>query len=265
MSKGLLSKMLFGLVCFLMAAAPVLAEEGYPLRAEFAKVKYITTDTLSRDYKKMIIVDVRSKLEFDVIHINKAIHIPVAKATFTKELENLRSKTAAEPMVFYCNGHTCKKAYEAAEQAMDQGFQSVFAYDAGIHDWVNANPDKTTLMGKTPAAKDKLISKEALGKRKIGFAEFKKRAEKDDVVVIDIREPFQRKEIPQLPKLRNIPSDRLVQLLAAREFKGKQLLITDAVGKQVEWLQYYLETNGYKNYYFLDKGALSADEAGALK
>ena len=32
----------------------------------------------------------------------------------------------------------------------------------------------------------------------------------------------------------------------------------DAVGKQVQWVQYYLEMNGYKNYYFLDKGVAEA-------
>jgi len=85
-------------------------------------------------------------------------------------------------------------------------------------------------------------------------------------MVIDAREPFQRKEIPQLPgTLRNVPTDRLVELIKKGEFKENQLLIMDAVGKQVEWIQYYLESEGYTNYYFLDKGFLSAAEAGAVK
>lgn len=248
-----------------MALFPCVAEEGFPLRAEFSKVKHISTEALAKDYKKVIIVDVRSKLEFDVIHINKALHIPVALATFGKELENVRSKNGTELIVFYCNGHKCKKAYEAAEQAMDLGFQNVYAYDAGIHDWTMAHPELATLLGKSPAAKEKLISSEMFAKKKIKYAEFKKKAEGQDAVVIDIREPFQRQEVPDIAKLRNIPSDRLVQLLAAREFKKKQLLITDAVGKQVEWLQYYLENYGYKNYYFLENGVLSAKDAGAVK
>lgn len=264
MGRKLFYFMVFMLVCCCTWSV-ALAEKGFPLRAEFPKVKYITIETLNKDYNKVIIIDVRSKIEFDVIHINKAIHIPVALATFGRELDNVRSKTGSEPLVFYCNGHMCKKAYEAVEQAMSLGFTNVYAFDAGIHDWAMAHPEKTTLMGKTPAARDKLIPAEMLKNRKISFAEFKKRAENSDAVVIDIREPFQRKEIPQLPKLRNIPSDRMIQLLAAREFSGKQLLITDAVGKQVEWLQYYLENYGYKNYYFLENGVLSAEEAGAVK
>ena len=263
--KKLMFSLLLPMVVCLSLSVAVAAEEGYPLRPKFPKVKYMTTETLNKEYNSAIIVDVRSDLEFTVIRVNRAMHIPVALATFSKELEKIRSRDSEKPIVFYCNGHTCAKAYEAAEQAMQLGFRNVFAYDAGIHDWVKAHPEKTTLMGVSPAPKNRLISKEALVAKKVGFADFKKKAEGSDAVVIDIREPFQRKEIPQLPKLRNIPSDRLVKLLESGEFKKNDLLILDAVGKQVEWLQYYLEKYGYKDYRFLKDGVLSAKEAGAVK
>ncbi|WP_243370107.1 rhodanese-like domain-containing protein [Geotalea sp. SG265] len=241
----------------LVSVSASFAEEGFPLRAKFPKVKYVTTEALNRDYAQAVIVDVRSDLEYSVIHINKALHIPIAQATFVKDLEKARSKENGKPAVFYCNGHSCAKAYEAAEQAMQAGFKNVFAYDAGIHDWVKMHPEKTTLMGVTPAPKNKLISGEALAKKKISLGEFKKKAEGPKAVVVDIREPFQRKVIPPFPKLRNIPSDRLLSLLEKGEFKNNDLLIFDAVGKQVEWLQYYLEKNGYSNYSFLKDGVLS--------
>ncbi|OGW39812.1 MAG: hypothetical protein A2010_07800 [Nitrospirae bacterium GWD2_57_9] len=241
------------------------AEEGYPLREKFPQVKYMTTEALNKDYQKVIVVDVRSKIEFDVIHVNKAVHEPITTALFTKNLEKIREKSGALPIAFYCNGHSCAKSYEATEMAMKAGFQNVYAYDAGIHDWAKAHPEKTTLMGKSPAPVDKLISKEMFEKRTVSFADFKKKAASPDAMVIDAREPFQRKQIPQLPgTLRNVPSDRLVELIQKGEFKGNQLLILDAVGKQVEWIQYYLEAGGYTNYYFLKKGVLSAVEAGAV-
>lgn len=264
--KQLLSRMLPFVVLSLCLAIPAaFAEEGFPLRAKFSTVKWMTTDTLNKEYNSAVIVDVRSDLEFNVIHINKALHIPVAHAAFGKELEKARGKEGDKPLAFYCNGHTCAKAYEAAEQAVQLGFRNVYAYDSGIHDWVKAHPEKTTLMGTTPAPKNKLIPAETLAKKKIGLAEFKQRAESANAVVIDIREPFQRREIPKFPKLRNIPSDRLLKLLESGEFKNNELLIFDAVGKQVEWLQYYLERFGYKNYRFLKDGVLSAKEAKAVK
>ena len=251
---------------FIGAVLPAAAEEGYPLREKFPKVKWISTDALNKDYQKIIIVDVRSKTEFDVVHINKAIHVPITTALFGKDLEKVREKSGSALIAFYCNGHTCAKSYEAVEEAEKAGFQNVVVYDGGIPDWVKAYPEKTTLLGETPAKLAKMVSKVTLAKHKISFAEFKNKAASPDAIVIDAREPFQRKETPQLPgTLRNVPTDRLVELIKKGEFKGNQLLIMDAVGKQVEWIQYYLESGGYTNYYFLDKGVISAAEAGAVK
>jgi rhodanese-related sulfurtransferase len=113
-------------------------------------------------------------------------------------------------------------------------------------------------MGTTPVPVSKLISHDMLAKRMLKYDEFKKRAQSPAAMAVDIREPFQRKEIPDVPSLRNIPSDRLTELLKKGEFKDKELLIMDAVGKQVEWVQYYLEMYGYSNYSFLEKGMLGA-------
>ena len=252
-------RLILMLTGMLVLAAPLqAAEEGYPIRKKFPALHYITTSDLNSQYDKAFIVDVRSEIEFNVIHINKAAHLPMAVATFAKDLEKVRQKAATSPLVFYCNGHTCEKSYDAAAEASKAGFKGVMVYDAGIFDWAKTYPNKTTLMGKTPAPKDKLIPKSTFAKKCIGYDEFKKKAASPNAVVIDIREPIQRKEIPQIPGLRNIPSDRMVDLIKKGDLKDKQLLILDAVGKQVEWLQYYLEAHGYKNYLFLEKGVLSA-------
>jgi rhodanese-related sulfurtransferase len=264
MKKELMIK-LAAVAALLLVAALAAAEEGYPLRAKFPGVTWITTQQLDREYQKTIIVDVRSKTEFDVIHINKAVHVPITTALFVKQLEAVREKNGSETIAFYCNGHTCAKSYEAVEEAAKAGFHNVVAFDSGIHDWVKVQPGKTTLMGSSPAPLEKLIPAEMLAKRKIDFAEFKQRAGNPDVVVIDAREPFQRKEIPALSMLRNIPSDRLVELIAKGEFRDKQLLILDAVGKQVEWIQYYLEQHGHSDYFFLDKGVAGAAREGSSR
>ncbi len=262
----------FALLAFAFGLAPALAQSPYVLRPKYPQVKPITTEELNRQYEQAVIVDTRSNIEYDVVHVSKAHFIPVALGTFMTEVAKLRAKNATNPLVFYCNGYDCAKSFEAAVQAMNEGFSNVFCYDAGIYDWAKAHPEKTTLMGRTPSDKNKLLTAEALKARKISWAEFRKRADDPNAMVIDIREPFQRdrdaklpqNQIPAVPNLRNIPSDRLVPLLNAKEFKDKTLLITDAVGKQVQWMQYYLEENGYKNYYFLDNGILSAAEAGAV-
>ncbi|MDO8756995.1 MAG: rhodanese-like domain-containing protein, partial [Elusimicrobiota bacterium] len=136
-------------------------------------------------------------------------------------------------------------------------------YDAGIAAWVKAYPDKTTLMGNSPAPLFMLLSKKDLEKKSLSFDEFKKKAQDPDAVVVDAREPIQRKEIPEFAGIKNIPSDELVSTIKKGEFKDKQLLIFDAVGKQVEWIQYYLEAEGYTRYHFLAKGVAGAKPSPA--
>ncbi len=258
-------QLVLGITGFVLVAIPAGAKEGFPLREKYPDVKYMTVRQLGSNYGKTIIIDVRSTIEYNVIHINTAEHIPVARADFTRKLQMTRGKEGTAPIAFYCNGHTCAKSYKATRRAMKNGFKNVYAFDAGIYDWANAHPEKTTLLGETPAPQKKLIPDEMFERRKIGFANFRKKAERPNAFNIDIREPFQRREIPPIPKLRNIPPDRLVKLLEEDRFKDKELLILDAVGKQVRWLQYYLEKYGYRDYYFLSKGVLSAKKAGAVK
>jgi len=235
------------------------ADDDFPLRKKYPDVKYITTEDLAAQYEETIIVDVRSTMEFDVAHINKAQHVSISQATFTKDLEQVRAKDGAAPMAFYCNGHTCAKSYKAAEAAQEAGFANVYAYDAGIFDWIMAQPDKSTLVGKTPADKEKIIPESKLKEKLISYDQLMAQAAAPDAINIDIRDPFQREIIPAIPMLRNIPLDRLIKLLEKGQFKDKQLLIIDAVGKQVGWLQYYLEEYGYTNYAFLAGGV------GAIK
>lgn len=249
------------------------AEEMFPLRAKFPHVKPISTDELAATYNTATIVDVRSKMEFDVVHINKALHIPMSNTDFLTQLAARAKQNSNAAIVFYCNGFHCAKSYEAAEQAMQAGYKKVFCYDAGAMEWTKRFPDKATLLGQSPAPANKLIAKADFEGHKLAFAEFKAKAAAGNTVVIDMRDQVQRiKEahLPQsrdvlLPGVRNIPGDRLIPLLKKGEFKDKTLLVFDAVGKQVQWLQYFLEEHGYRNYFFLKDGVLTAAEAGAVK
>ncbi len=251
--------LIFYMVIFGLTVQRAFADDNFPLRKKYPDVKIITTKELAVEYNDVIIIDARSGFEFDVIHMTKAFHVPVAKATFVKNVEAIRGKTGRRKIVFYCNGHTCAKSYKATKRAMEAGFKNVYAYDAGIFDWVEAHPDRGMLFGKTPVDLKKIISKSALEAKMLSYKEFKSRAENPDAVVVDVRDPMQRKNIPDLPNIRNIPLDRLSGLLKRGQFKSKELLLFDAVGKQVKWLQYYLENKGYSNYHFLKKGVLSTE------
>lgn len=242
---------------------PALAQEDFPLRPYYPEVPWITTDRLLADYGTAIIVDIRSRFEYEVAHINKAILLPLTEDGFAQKLEYLRPKHGPEPMVFYCNGHSCAKSYQAAQIALSLAFENVFVYDGGIFDWITAAPDKATLMGETPAREDRVISKATLDRRLIPYQEFEREAAKPNTVVIDIRDPFQRDLVPRLPDIRAIPLDPLLDLVTSRIWTEKRLLFFDAVGKQVLWLQYFLESYDYFDYAFLNGGirAIAGDAA----
>ena len=252
--KAMTINLLLSLSILALFVVNAVANEDFPLRAKYPSAKHISTAELATKFANVIVVDVRSTEEFDVAHINKARHVPISKASFERDLEGVRNKTGNQLMAFYCNGHTCAKSYKAYIKAFDAGFINIVVYDAGIFDWIMSNPEKATLMGKTPAPKDKIIPKSKLQEHMVNFGDLKGMTSDINAMAIDIRDPFQRNIVPDIAKLRNIPMDRMIPLLRKNKFQDKKLLIIDAVGKQVRWLQYHLEENGYTDYKFLEKG-----------
>jgi len=234
--------------------------EDFPLRPYYPEVPFIDTNDLLDIYDSTTIVDIRSRFEYDVAKINKAELLPLTEKDFADKLEQVRGKASLTPMVFYCNGHTCAKSYQAAQLALSLGFSNVYAYDGGIFDWINAAPDMATLMGETPARSEQIISGDEFKEYQLDFAEFAEAAAKPDTIVIDIRDPFQRQLAPRIEGVRNIPLDPLLDLVVSRIWTEKKLLFFDAVGKQVRWLQYFLKSYGYFDYAFLRGGVDSISD-----
>lgn len=256
--KQLLYMSCLFLVCMLASSA-VFADE-FPLRKDFPELKPISTEQLAEKYSagEVIVVDVRSQFEYETIHVKDAKNVPLAKRSFAKDLEAVRGKDDVTALVFYCNGITCAKSYRGAKKAQEAGFKNCFVYDAGIFTWTKTHPEWSSLLNQTPADPGKLISKSALKAKTLSFEEFKAKTSSAKSVVIDIRDPLQRKVRLDLAKERNIPLDRFENLLKRGDMKEKDLLIYDAVGKQVRWLMYHLEQNGYTNYAFLSGGVRKA-------
>lgn len=248
------------LFTFCLLAAPARADSEFPLRPYYPEVPVISTDELVADYDDAIIVDIRSQFEYDVARINKAVLLPIAESNYAAKLGGLRAKDATTPIAFYCNGHTCAKSYQATQKAISLGFVNVYAYDGGIFDWIEAAPELATLMNETPARQDRIITSDEFNLRLLDYQAFGEASKHRDAVVVDIRDPFQRVVVPRLKGVRNIPLDSLLELVVSRIWTEKKLLFFDAVGKQVRWLQYFLESNGYHDYAFLKGGVRAVAE-----
>ena len=231
--------------------------EDFPGRKIYQNVEIYSTEQLAKSLNDVNVVDTRSRYEYDVLHINEAYHIALNSRDFITKLLALKNKNH-KPIVFYCNGHTCYKSYKAVVKAKEAGLTKVFSYDAGIFDWATAHPDKTTMLGVSPIDPTKLISKKALNKHMLSPSEFNQKAGNTGVI-LDIREPRQRGLLALYPyRQENISlqeKKKLAQFLESIKESGKELFIYDQAGKQVRWLQYYIEASGIKNYYFLKGGA----------
>jgi rhodanese-related sulfurtransferase len=231
-----------------------MADE-FPGRKTYPRVQVYETEQLKQDYDGVEIIDVRSLLEFDTLHINKAQHIPLNSRQFIDKIKQLQNNDL--PLVFYCNGHTCYKSYKAAKKARKAGINNVFAYDAGVFDWARAYPDSATLLGQTPIDPDKLISKSDFKKYLLEPKEFNAKIT-DKSIILDIREPIQRGLLELYPyrqeSIAMAEPQKLRKFLMAVKKSGRPLMVYDEVGKQVRWLQYYLQDLGIENYYFLKGG-----------
>lgn len=244
------------------------AADQFPLRAKFPDVKTVSVEALNAEYDEFMVVDARSRFEFDTIHVSKAVRIPISSKSFQNLLARQIPDKSAK-IAFYCNGYTCSKSYRAAAAATKAGYHNAYAFDAGIFEWTKAHPERSTLLGDSPADPTQLIPKSDFKAHLIDFEGFKKKAAEKGAMVIDVRDAAQRRnsdgtknELPDMPTLSKrdnlkLNMDLLKRKLNERKFRGKHLLIFDATGKQVKWLQYSLEKNGYSNYHFLKGGIYS--------
>ncbi|MEJ2362271.1 MAG: rhodanese-like domain-containing protein [Gammaproteobacteria bacterium] len=250
--------MLFALMTFSLLAQAA-ANDEFPNRKLFPAVPVISIDQLYKQMDKVIIVDVRSKYEYDTINIVKAVNIPVLEPNFIDRMRQLRKQNPNTEIVAYCNGKTCKKSYKAVQKCRNAGIPNIVAYDQGIFDWAKKYPQTAQLLGKSPVNLRKLISKQDLQKHMISVEQFDRLAARNDVIVLDIREPLQREGVslfPGIDKQADMDDKRLLNKYIDDALRNnKALLVYDGVGKQVEWLMYYLEDKGLKQYAFMQGGA----------
>jgi rhodanese-related sulfurtransferase len=96
--------MLFIVLLLMLQAAHVDAAE-FPGRSlpEYKGLKTIEIDELHQGLQngKVSVVDVRSKLEFDTIHIKDALHAAVTGKEFTDTMKEISIKAPGKKIAFY--------------------------------------------------------------------------------------------------------------------------------------------------------------------
>lgn len=255
---GLRSGVSFLSIILLLSCSYALASVSeFPGRLIYSTIPYIELGDFYKRRDEVVIVDVRSAYEYNTLKINSAINIPLASKGFTEEMQALRREDK-RTIVVYCNGKTCMKSYKAARKAARENIDNVVVFDAGVFDWAKNYPNHATLLGKTLKDPKKLISSEQFAKHLITPDSFGDRVANGKTIVLDVRDRFQREGLSLFVgreyRVNLDDNNRLRHLVNKARRNGKTLLVYDAAGKQVRWLQYHLKNIGVKNYYFMKGG-----------
>jgi len=245
------------IVLLSLLGSVAMAESEYPGRDIYPEVKHIDVEQLHARRNDVVIVDVRSSYEYKTLRIDTALNISLADADFSAQMAALRKKDRRQ-IVVYCNGKTCMKSYKAVMKCVNDGVKDVVAFDAGIMDWAQKYPNETLLLEVKLSDPRKLISKAQFQRHTLTADEFGERLANSDDIVLDVRDRFQREGLSLFVgrEFRVYLDDtkRLDRFLEKAKKEKKGLLIYDASGHQVRWLQYYLEHKGLSDYYFMDGG-----------
>jgi len=249
-----------GLTSSLAAAPSMAADNPFPLRAQYETVgvKPLSTEELFANLANSTVVDVRSAYEFQTLHIEGAQSVPLSDADFDKQIQMLSEKSH-KTFVFYCNGTTCDKSYNAAVRALKAGVKPVRVFDAGILAWAQAHPTKTDLMGKPMVSSSQLIEKANFESHLLTPRDFYEQVLADpNAIVLDIRDAAQRAGV-SLFQMRDVhvPLDntRLDDWVKKANAEHKAIYFIDETGHQVQWLQYFLQAAGTHQYWFMKGGA----------
>lgn len=241
----------------LIASFAASAETAFPYRKRYPDVPLLETAELYKRLNKVTVVDVRSNYEYRTLRIKGAVNISLSDRDFPLRVKALREKTD-NAIVFYCNGVTCHKSYDATLLAKNNRIPDVYAYDAGIFAWTKAYPERAELLGKSPVTAGDLIDAADFKARLLAPADFITKAAAGNAIVLDVRDRIQR-DNPLFPlreqRAQLDDETQLLQLFGQAKGERKTLLVYDAAGKQVQWLQYQLQAQGIKNYYFMKGGA----------
>jgi rhodanese-related sulfurtransferase len=230
----------------------------FPYRSQY-DVNILETPEFAAKLNAVVVVDVRSKYEFDTLHVKGAVNIPLDNKDFIGNVRKLRSGDA-RPIVFYCNGKTCRKSYDAAATVVNAGILNVYAYDAGILAWAEVHPESTVLRGKALMKISDLISEQEFTSHVLAPKPFAALYEQlgNKAVSLDIRDRVQRDNPVFGLGEERIPLDDLVRMDALIEEAKKYhktLLVYDKAGHQIRWFQYYLREKGLRDYHFLKGGS----------
>jgi rhodanese-related sulfurtransferase len=262
--------LLTSIIFNLTALAKCQPDELFPLRRSYPGINCISIDSFAQHIKNdsAIIIDARSSIEYDILHVNRAMNLHYTNKiqSFIREVKAIRSFNPLKKIIFYCNGHNCSKSYMATHSVISSGIHNVFAYDAGIFEFALKFPDLVILLNNKITDENNMISKKEFKLHLRNYQSFSQklitaRNSKSPFYLLDIRTGEQRLGVSAFiggfreKRITLNDKEKLLKFLQKVEKSQAPLFAYDYVGKQIRWLQYYIRQLGIKNYYLLEGGS----------
>ncbi len=133
--------LLSALAASTLHALPAFAQAPDILHATLAEPTAKTPEISTAQMREVvvkggaIILDTRSRLEFDAGHIPGAANLDSAPNIAVTAVEKLTANDKTKTLVLYCNGPFCQASRRFAEQLADAGFSNIRRYQLGMPVW----------------------------------------------------------------------------------------------------------------------------------
>lgn len=223
-SAGLAKKMGYTNVRVMLEGVPGWKKAGKSLTAS---EKFVQTGNI-------VLVDLRTKEEYEAGHIPRAHNIPMASLASKEDGFPIKA-----PTVVYANSFV--EAQKGYEMIKEWGVKTVSIWPGGDKSWTTSG--KKLASGPTPAA---IKWVRQMGKGEVGLAEFKKVMEGSETqAILDVR----TKDEVQSGALKNsiaIPLDEIEKRFGELP-KGKEMLIHCSTGARAEMAKAALDKVGIKS------------------
>lgn len=196
-----------------------------------ASEKFVKTDNI-------VLIDLRSKEEYEAGHIPRAHNIPMASLAAKEDGFPIKA-----PTVVYANSFVeAQKGYNLIKK---WGVKTISIWPGGEKSWAAKGNKLAT--GPTPAA---ITWVRQMGKGEVGLAEFKKAMDGNTgQVILDVR----TKDEVQTGAFKNsvsIPLDEIEKRIKELAL-GKEMLVHCSTGARAEMAKNALDKTGIKSRYLL--------------
>lgn len=230
----------------------------------FDGIEVISSPDLAPILDRAVVIDARSWLEHEVIHIARAFHLP-ARDLRRGDIQTLLDANPGAVLVFYGSDAKSEPAWRAAHLALGWGFQPVHVLDGGVFEWAREAPEETIHFGARltrETVEEALITDEEHNAVSISAERVAALARTGRYAVYDLRTRQDRAEHSLLiPRLTRVSVERAVRFLdRGIIFPESGMIFIDADGTSTRTLHYWLRHHGKRDFYFLDGGLRGAHE-----